>query len=511
MASYDYLPAAALALILLAVAGLLNRWKATSRLPYPPGPKPKLIMGNFHDIPTELPWVTYMEWGRQYGDVVHAQVFGTHIVVLNSLKAAVDLLEKRASIYSDRPTIPMIPLMGWDFNFSIMRYGEKWRKYRRLFHQHFRREAIPAYHPVQLKKIHGLLRGLLSTPEDFVEHTKTLASAIIMATIYGYDIKPEHDQFVHLADEGVKRFSEVVLPGGFAVNTFPFLRHLPPWFPGCGFHRYAQDTSLLLDEMKNAPFDFVRQNMRDGVGRPSVLRELLEQNALHGNSKQQEQMIKDVTALAFAAAVDTTSTALDVFIMAMALNPEVVRKAQHEIDTVVGLDCLPGFEHRSALPYCEAVVREVLRWRPIVPLGVPHATTKDDIYGGYFIPKGTTILANVWAMVHDESMYPTPDKFDPGRFLNADSQLNADDHILAFGFGRRICAGRHAADATVWGAIVSVLSTFNIAKAKDASGKEIEIEIEFTDGVVSHPKPYNCAITPRSDVARQLVESTTEL
>ncbi|KAJ7855936.1 cytochrome P450 [Mycena olivaceomarginata] len=455
MASYAYLSAAVLVSILLAVAGLLNRWKATSRLLYPPGPKPKPIMGNFHDIPTELPWVTYMEWGRQYGDVVHAQVFGTHIVVLNSLKAAVDLLEKRASIYSDRPTNPMALLMGWDFNFSVMPYGEKWR--RRLFHQHFRREAIPAHHPVQLKKIHGLL--------------------LIMAMVYGYDIKPKHDRFVYLADEGVKRFCEVALPGGFAVNTFPFLRHLPSWFPGCGFHRYAQDTSLLVDEMKNAPFDFVRQNMRDGVGRPSVLRELLEQNDRHGNSKQQEQMIKNVTALAFGAAVETTSTTLDVFIMAMALNPEVVRKAQHEIDTVVGLDCLPGFEHRPALPYCEAVVREVLRWRPIVPLGVPHATTEDDIYNDTDIVIGTIVLANIWAMVHDESMYPTPDKFDPGRFLNADGQLNADDHTLAFGFGRRICAGRHAADATVWAAIVSILSTFNIAKAKDAVGKRLKSKL----------------------------------
>jgi cytochrome P450 len=81
--------------------------------------------------------------------------------------------------------------------------------------------------------------------------------------------------------------------------------------------------------------------------------------------------------------------------MAMALNPEVVRKAQNEIDTVVGLDCLPGFEHRSALPYCEAVVREVLRWRPIVPLGVPHATTQDDIYEGCFIPKGWFTLVQL--------------------------------------------------------------------------------------------------------------------
>jgi cytochrome P450 len=98
--------------------------------------------------------------------------------------------------------------------------------------------------------------------------------------------------------------------------------------------------------------------------------------------------------------------------MAMALYPEVARKAQDEIDAVVGCGCLPEFEHKSQLPYCEALVREVFRWRPIVPMGVPHSTIEDDIYEGYFIPKGsfdstlpvqdidimtgTVVLSNIW-------------------------------------------------------------------------------------------------------------------
>jgi hypothetical protein len=61
-----------------------------------------------------------------------------------------------------------------------------------------------------------------------------------MATIYGYDIKPTHDRFVDLAEDAVKKLSDSVFPGAFAVNTFPFLRHLPSWFPGCSFHQYAK-------------------------------------------------------------------------------------------------------------------------------------------------------------------------------------------------------------------------------------------------------------------------------
>ncbi|KAF7348384.1 hypothetical protein MSAN_01792400 [Mycena sanguinolenta] len=511
MTSADYLPAFAVSAILLAVVGLLQRQKATSRLPFPPGPKPRFLVGNLFDIPSEMPWITYTEWGKQYGDVVHTQVFGQHILILNSIKAATELLEKRTTIYSDRPSIPIVSLMGWDFSFVLMPYSEKWRERRRLFHQHFRRDAIPAYHPVYLKKIRDLLRGLLSTPEEFATHTKTMAAAIILDTMYGHDIKATRDRFVHLTEEAGKRLAESMLPGACIVNTLPFLRHFPSWFPGCSFHKFAQDTRDLVDEMKSAPFDFVKQNMQNGAARPSVLRELLERNDTHSSSREQEEVMKDVAGIAYAAAVDTTTATLIVFIMVMAMNPEVAKKAQNELDTVVGLGFLPGFEHRSALPYCEAVFREVFRWRPILPFAVPHATSDDDIYEGYFIPKGTMVIPNVWAMVHNESMYPNPDRFDPERFLNADGQLNADDQILAFGFGRRACAGRYAADATVWATIVSVLSTFDIAKAKDETGKEIEIEPVFADGAVSHLNPFKCSISPRNDMIKQLITNMTNV
>ncbi|KAF8158887.1 cytochrome P450 [Mycena galopus ATCC 62051] len=233
MTSLEHLPVAVLPLILFALAALLKGWQGRYRTPFPPGPKPRFILGNFYDMPTEFPWLTYAKWGKQYGDVVHVDVFGNHILILNSVKVATQLLEKRARIYSDRPTIPMVSLMGWDWNLSFMPHAEKWRQ----------------------KKIRDLLCSLLSTPEDFVMHTRTLAAAIIMATVYGYNIKSMHDRIVWLAEESSCVTS---LPGFQGVVSMV----LPE----------------LVDEMKNAPFDLVRQNMRDGVGRPSVLSSLLEEN-----------------------------------------------------------------------------------------------------------------------------------------------------------------------------------------------------------------------------------------
>ncbi|KAJ6508665.1 cytochrome P450 [Mycena sanguinolenta] len=502
MAFEEYLLPVGLPLLLVAAASFLRKPKPN----FPPGPQPKALIGNLFDVPTQLAWLTYTEWKKQYGDLVFFEVFGNNFLIINSLKATTDLLDKRATIYSERPSIPSIRLMGWEFSFSFMSHTDKWREHRRLFHQHFRRDAVASYNPVLLKKIHHMLHNLLTTPEDFLEHVEQLTTAIIMAMVYGYDIKSLHDDpIVHLQQESIKRLSESAIPGRFMVNVFPWLRHVPAWFPGAGFHQFFKDTVKLVGEMKQAPFDFVKQNMQSGSDRQSVLRELLEHNEAHGGSVEREEDMKDIAGVAYAAAAETTTATLMVSVMALAMHPEVVRKAQAELDAVVGLGSLPGFEHRSELPYCEAIVREIFRWRPITPVAIAHATNEDDVYEGYLIPKGTIILPNVWAMVHDEAMYPDPDTFKPERFLNADGTLNSDDLIIGFGFGRRICAGRHAADATLWAATVSLLATFNIAKAKDAAGKEIEIENVFTDGMVSYPKPFKCSITPRNELTKQLV------
>lgn len=80
----------------------------------------------------------------------------------------------------------------------------------------------------------------------------------------------------------------------------------------------------------------------------------------------------------------------------MALFPEVQRKAQHELDAVLGEKQLPQFHDRDNLPYINALVKEVLRWHPVVPMSLAHTSIEDDMCEGYFIPKGSSILANIW-------------------------------------------------------------------------------------------------------------------
>ncbi|KAF9039412.1 hypothetical protein BDP27DRAFT_1409469 [Rhodocollybia butyracea] len=102
-----------------------------------------------------------------------------------------------------------------------------------------------------------------------------------------------------------------------------------------------------------------------------------------------------------------------------------------------------------------------------------------------------------------------PDTFMPERFLNSSTGPYTNiNNIYAFGFGRRVCAGRHMADNTVWLTIVSVLATLNLRKAKDDAGNEIDIPGEYTKTFFRHPSPYRSSITPRDQQARDLILAT---
>ena len=82
----------------------------------------------------------------------------------------------------------------------------------------------------------------------------------------------------------------------------------------------------------------------------------------------------------------------------MSLYPEVQRKAQEELDSVIGSERLPTFADRERLPYIDAIVKETLRWHTVGPVGLPHAATEDDMYNGYFIPKGSIVIGNAWSV-----------------------------------------------------------------------------------------------------------------
>ncbi|KZT21370.1 cytochrome P450 [Neolentinus lepideus HHB14362 ss-1] len=158
--------------IVLIISLTHAQWKKPSRLLYPPGPRPFPIIGNAFDFPQKTPWKTYAAWGKEFGDLTHLMAFGQHIIVVNSVKVANDLFEKRSHIYSDKPYVPMVNLTGWDYVIGFMPYSDRWRHHRRYLHQMFRPKQAVKYNGTIKRKVHGLLRALLEEPDDFLKHIK---------------------------------------------------------------------------------------------------------------------------------------------------------------------------------------------------------------------------------------------------------------------------------------------------------------------------------------------------
>ncbi|KAJ6598178.1 cytochrome P450 [Mycena vulgaris] len=487
----------------------IYRRTGRSKLPLPPGPKPLPLVGNLFDVPATFQWKAYKEWSKKYNsDIIHINLGGTPLIVLSSLEATDILFEKRSSTYSDRPHIPMVmDLMGWDFTIGLMRYGEEWRTHRRLFNQTLHAKAVEKYQPQELSATRVLLQNLLRTPDEFSAHFRQMAGELIMSMAYGINVLPSDDPYVTLANTAMHTFSLASIPETYLVNTFPILKYVPTWLPGAGFKRQAHEWRKLARAMVDMPFAETKQQMESGTSRPSFAADSLHALKESPDVFYNEAHVKATAATMFIGGADTTVSSLETFILAMLANPDAQKKAQQEIDSVVGHATLPSFDDdQESMPYISALIKEVLRWEPVSPFALPRLLTTEDEYHGYRLPAGSIIIANAWAILHDKNIYPDPYTFNPDRFL-LDGKLNSavKDPESAFGFGRRRCPGRHMALSSLWISVVSILATFNIEKAVDKEGKDIEPSYEYLQGSIRAPLPFKCSITARSKEAVALI------
>ncbi|KIL00351.1 hypothetical protein PAXRUDRAFT_8298 [Paxillus rubicundulus Ve08.2h10] len=479
--------------------------KPKQSLPFPPGPKPVPIIGNFLDVPDEKSWETFSKWRKQYGDIISIEVLGRRIVILNSSKHAIELLEKRSLKSSNRPNFVLAgEMIGWKNTLVISQYGDRFKEFRKKVHRVIGTRSIleTYYHHVE-RQGYRFLKRLLDAPEDFADHVRWMAGAIILVISHGYEVQDEGDPYLATAEDALSYFSLTTSAEPFLVDTLPFLRYLPSWFPGTSFHKIAKDGHRALEEMASKPYEAVKAQVAEGRALPSFTAELIGAKTL---SPEEEHVIKWAGHTLFGAGSDTTVSAGKVFFLLMTLYPEVQSKAQTEIDAVVGLERLPTIQDREQLPYINALTVELLRWFTIAPLGITHVTTVDDVYEGYFIPKGSYIFPNMWQMMHDPDVYPDPFLFKPERFAPGEGQEpEADPHNGIFGFGRRQCPGIAFAEMAVFAQVSMVLAVFNISKAID-DGKEIEPSQGRTTGTISHPLPFRCSIKPRSQKAVGLIQ-----
>ncbi|KAG6809378.1 hypothetical protein H0H92_000479 [Tricholoma furcatifolium] len=464
----------------------LDRRRANPHgLPYPPGPRPLPLLGNLFDL------------ARQDEVSVYHRLY-----------------EK---------------------------YGERWKAHRRMFHRQFQQSVAPVHWPIQRKEAHALLRRILHSPQELIEHFRHNAASVIMNVTYGIRIAPKDDRYIAIAEKALAGMAEAANPGAFLVEFIPFrkslpsaltrmaterldsevhstLRHTPDlafsphvsrraWVPGAGFQRKAREWKAAVYEMRDAPFEAAMHAIQGGTASSNFVSNLV--NDLESEST--EALEKDLDLIKACAGM--SYAAWSSFVLAILLYPEVQVKAQEELDRVLGHSRLPDFSDRIDLPYISAIVKEVLRWSPVAPLGLPHMVTNGDEYNGYFIPAGTAIVGNTWAILHDPNTYPNPSVFNPDRFLDPNPThpeglgrgpdfSPLDPLSVTFGYGRRVCPGRFMAEAQLFISIACILSVFNITRKLDERGRPIDVQAAFTSGLIR--------ITPRGDYTRMLIEQATE-
>ncbi|KAI0730583.1 cytochrome P450 [Earliella scabrosa] len=493
------------AVLVLTVFTLL-RQRSIPRERFPPGPQGQFLVGNLADIPSGgYEWDAYGALGKRCGnDVVYMKALGSHLLVLNSFEAARDLLDKKGALYSSRPRLVMInELMGWDWNLILMPYGRKFQAYRRAVQQEFQAPVVAqSYRTVMSRETVALLDRLSKSPESVAKHMKQMAAATIMMVTYGHQVTSADDEFVALA-EAVREHSEKT-PASNLVDVIPLLKFVPAWFPGAEFKRRANFARQLSMDMRSAPFKAVKKQMSNGTAKPSMVSRILQSGlSLGEDSETEDDFAQNCGGVVYSAGADTTVAALLNFVLAMTLYPDVQARAHEELDRVVGRDRLPSFEDRARLPYIANIVRESLRWKAVSPLGVPHSAMEDDEYRGWHIPKGTTVIANIAAMLHDESVYKDPHTFKPERYdPTPENPTGEPDPVrAAFGFGRRICPGRFFAEDAVWFAIAAMLHVFAI---RDPTARRDVSQVRWCSGLVSLPSDFPYEMVPRFASARDL-------
>ncbi|KAI0428074.1 cytochrome P450 2C3 [Xylaria sp. FL1042] len=476
-----------------------------------PGPKSYPIVGRIHDVPTKASWLKFYEWSKEYGPIYQTEVFGTVHVWISSERVAHDLLSRRAAIYSDRPQIPNLPDNRTKGDYlALTGRNNTWKRQRKLAQQLMTANA--SLHNYPTKERNRFLYLLSTDPSQYREFIEQFTSRTVARLTWG---SPHSADRLRVTTAGLL---VTISPAGALPNLISWLMYLPtflsPWQREENA-RHAMEAQLLKDNVQ-----YAHDRINDGTVQPSFIRTFIENARLPGSKLESTNEVEAsyvIGQMAIAGAL-TIGSPIQSFILAMLHYPEWQRKLQDEIDRVCYGAC-PQWEDRENLPMLRAVVKEVIRWRPPVPTGIPHAIEQDDIYNGYFIPAGATIHALEWAMTRDEATYPDADAFNPARWLEPKYPTYREplteypklNGFSQFGFGRRTCQGIPLVEQDLYLAMGGMAWAFDIRKKKRFDDSEVPVHWnDFTPLLIAKPVPFEFDAVVRGEEKKVLLRQMWE-
>lgn len=534
MTSWPIYGLAVFAIAIVAIALPVARFILATRRPakFPPGPQGLLGLGNLHQIPLDIPFVHFHDWSRTWGPVIGLKAGPTNLVLLNSADAVHELFGRRGTIYSGRPYtyIPQEHVYPGHADKHLLSAQNG------PFLRWFRSSVSPVVNakvPVDgcldiqdatsSRLIHGLLQRDKTASQsyhDLVKHTRRWALEGPLLVIVGERTDDQPDSFVQAWYDAGQLWVDLLEPTQTPpVDIIPFLRVVPE--PMAAWKKKARTVR----EYNDATHIRYLAAARQLAGRPkdknnrafrSILTRLMDKNEQAKDKAINDDSLRFLASNTIDAAVTTTWAAFMGLILHMAAFPEIQAKARDEIDRVCG-DVLPGPNTIHELPYLQACLLEILRSRPPAPLAVPHMVDQEDSYLGYTIPKGATIMANLYALGHDPDAYQDPDTFDPDRYIRHPHGLRDGADLSeairrtthAFGTGRRMCPGEQFARNSLLLATSKLLWAFEIVPAE---GETLDVSLErgYAASFDLKPKPFNVDLKLRAEEKRVAIASGLE-
>lgn len=348
-------------LIALTLLFLTSRYalSASRSKSLPPGPPTLPLIGNLHQIPKAKAYLKFQEWSRVYGPILSLKVGSGNMVILNSASAVRDLIDKRGAIYSSRPPnyIGSQLITQGDVHLLLMPYGPGWRNQRKVYQSILNINAVLSLRPLQAAEATLTLRQLMHTPQDYYDHLRRYSTAVILSSVFGIRgpefNHPNIQRLYHVQDQ----FTAIMETGATPpVDIFPVLKLLPsfmaPWRKWALSIR-AEQRELYFDLLQS-----VKNRIARGIRRNCFMDAMLEEKNRIKNGLDEEH-IAYVGGVLMEGGSDTTASTLLAYLLAMVKYPEVLRKAQAEVDKVCGVERTPNFDDVQNLSYIRNSVTEV--------------------------------------------------------------------------------------------------------------------------------------------------------
>lgn len=458
----------------------------------PPGPRPLPILGNLLQLNLKNLHLSLCDLSKKYGPVFKIHFGPKKIVVLAGYKTVKQALVNCAEEFGERDILPVFydlsKLLG-----ILWANGENWKVMRRFTLTALRdlgmgKRGVEEKIIEEIQHLKEVFKKFDGKPFDTTHPVNIAISNVVCAIIYGsrFDYEdPVFKAMVQRANENMKKVGSVPIQ---LYNMFPKLfRNSKTWaklMEDNRVNRYEMEQLMVgLRDSLNV------EDCRGFIDYFFICKAKGEKSVLF----HEQNLLATVSNL-FVAGTDTTSTTIRWGLQYMAKYPQIQERVQEEIDRVIG-DRQPVAQDRRNLPYTDAVIHETQRLANIVPMSLPHVTSSDVTFNGYFIKKGTPVIPLLSSVLWDESEWETPKSFNPAHFLDADGRFVMRDAFMPFSAGRRVCLGESLAKMELFLFFTSLLQHFRITPPPGLT--EDQLDLTPVVGFMLFPANQGLCAVPR--------------